>query len=255
MSWLFSQAAVEAYSAGNCCDGEPSAQLNVMPTPHKFWRNDKTMEFSNLSQFGLTLRLLTASRGEELLTSYLQGFHAKTLAPQEKVEELGVSEAAFGKRSSGFLTRYDQKELCWKTAQCSLFEGLELSLEIWPRSGSMRNGECWEQRPLEGIAKGNVYGLLPRPQRVDGCKWYVVNQASAQKRIKDGRQLMLIHIVGLTAYTHLNRWLANPPFWEAMMGWPIGWTDFTPLAMDSIRSWQQQHSLYFVNAQDGKDAA
>ncbi|HEY6022161.1 MAG TPA: hypothetical protein VIY48_20520 [Candidatus Paceibacterota bacterium] len=55
---------------------------------------------------------------------------------------------------------------------------------------------------------------------------------------------MLIHVVGLTAYTDLSKWLANPPFWEAMMGWPIGWTDCTELGMDSIQSWQQQHSLY-----------
>src|SRR5687768_17477186 len=54
MSWLFSQALVEEYSAASCSDGEQSAQLNVMPTQHKFWRNDKTMEFSRLSQFGLT---------------------------------------------------------------------------------------------------------------------------------------------------------------------------------------------------------
>ncbi len=32
MSWLFSQALVAEYSAANCSDGEPSAQLNVMPT-------------------------------------------------------------------------------------------------------------------------------------------------------------------------------------------------------------------------------
>jgi hypothetical protein len=36
MSWLFSQALVEEYSAGTCLDGEQSAQLNVMPTPLRF---------------------------------------------------------------------------------------------------------------------------------------------------------------------------------------------------------------------------
>ena len=39
MSWLFSQALVEEYSAVTCSDGEPCAQLNVMPTPQPFWRN------------------------------------------------------------------------------------------------------------------------------------------------------------------------------------------------------------------------
>ncbi len=54
MSWLFSQALAEEYSADTSLAGEQFAQLNVMPTPHKFSRNDKTMEFSSLSRFGLT---------------------------------------------------------------------------------------------------------------------------------------------------------------------------------------------------------
>ncbi|WP_227628725.1 DNA cytosine methyltransferase [Klebsiella pneumoniae] len=51
MSWLFSQALAEEYSADTSLAGEQFAQLNVMPTPHKFSRNDKTMEFSSLSRF------------------------------------------------------------------------------------------------------------------------------------------------------------------------------------------------------------
>lgn len=43
MSWLFSQALAEEYSVDISLAGEQFAQLNVMPTPHKFSRNDKTM--------------------------------------------------------------------------------------------------------------------------------------------------------------------------------------------------------------------
>lgn len=143
MSWLFSQALVEEYSAASCSDGEPSAQLSVMPTQHKFWRNDKMMEFSKLSQFGLTCAVLTASRGEELLTLFLAAFHAKTLAQQEKAQESQVKEVDYGKSSHGLLAKYNPDTHSWKTAQCSLFEDLEQSLEIWPRWGSMRNGVCY----------------------------------------------------------------------------------------------------------------
>lgn len=41
MSWLFSQALAEEFSAETSLAGEQFAQLNVMPTPHKFSRNDK----------------------------------------------------------------------------------------------------------------------------------------------------------------------------------------------------------------------
>jgi hypothetical protein len=161
MSWLFSQVLVEEYSEANCLDGKPSVQLSVMPTPAKFWRNDKTMEFSNLSQFGLTSKLLTEQDGEELLTSYLEAFRAKTLAQQEKAQESKVSEAECGKKWHGLLAKLDLNTLLWKTAQCSLLEDLEQSLEIWPRWGLMRNGECYLRPMLVQTINEKESGLLP----------------------------------------------------------------------------------------------
>lgn len=74
MSWLFSQALVAEYSAATSLDGAPSAPLSVMPTPHRFWRNDKTMEPSQLSLFGLTCAVLTEDHGEALLMWFRGGF-------------------------------------------------------------------------------------------------------------------------------------------------------------------------------------
>jgi hypothetical protein len=84
MSWLFSQALGEAYSEENSLDGAQYAQLSVMPTPHKFWHNGKTMDALSLSRFGLTCAVLTDDLGAELLTWFLVGFRAKTLAVLEK---------------------------------------------------------------------------------------------------------------------------------------------------------------------------
>lgn len=75
---------VEAFWEESSLDGEPFAQLNVMPTPHRFWHNGKAMDVSNLSRYGLTCRALTERRGEELLTWYREVFRAKTLAAQGK---------------------------------------------------------------------------------------------------------------------------------------------------------------------------
>ena len=33
----------------------------------------------------------------------------------------------------------------------------------------------------------------------------------------------------------------NPMWVEWLMGWPLGWTDLKPLAMDKFQEWQQQH--------------
>ena len=78
MSWLFSQALVAEYSAATSSDGAPSAPLSVMPTPHRFWRNGKTMKPSQLSLFGLTCAVLTEDHGEALLMWFRGDFPAPT---------------------------------------------------------------------------------------------------------------------------------------------------------------------------------
>jgi hypothetical protein len=77
MSWLFSQALVVEYLGENFSDGEQSVPLNGNPTQQAYCAPDKMTDFSRLSQFGMTYKPLTESRGEELLTLYLEAFHAK----------------------------------------------------------------------------------------------------------------------------------------------------------------------------------
>lgn len=163
MSWLFSQALVAAYSAENCLDGEPSVPLSVMPTPHKFWHRDKTTEPSNLSRFGLTCAVLTADRGEALLTSYLADFHAKTSAPQEKARELTESAADSGQKWPGLFAILDRDTSSWKTPQYSLLGDLDAFSETWPRSGTMRNGQCYllPTSALRTCAKESGYWQTP----------------------------------------------------------------------------------------------
>lgn len=96
MTWLFSKALLESLvnmsssqeQEGESLkdvslDGKQFAQLNVMRTQQQFWRNDKMMESSSLSRFGLTLQLLTESHGAVVLMSYLEAFPVKTYQLQE----------------------------------------------------------------------------------------------------------------------------------------------------------------------------
>ena len=39
----------------------------------------------------------------------------------------------------------------------------------------------------------------------------------------------------------------NPTWVEWLMGWPLGWTDLKPLAMDRFQQWSQQHGIYSQN--------
>ena len=140
MSWLFSQALAAEFWEGSFSDGEPCAQLNVMPTARPFWRNDKTKDSSNLSRYGLTSKLLTEHDGEGLLTSFLAGFRAKTSVVPAVVQESTASEVDCGKKCPESLAKYDHDSRSWKTRQCSLEGGLIEFSENFPRWGSIRNG-------------------------------------------------------------------------------------------------------------------
>ena len=161
MSWLYSQALVGEYSAGNSSDGEPSAPLNGNHIPQAYCAPDKMTDFSRLSRFGMTYKPLTETRGEELLTLYLEVFHAKTSAQQEKAQELTESAAGCGEKWHASFAKYDPDLSLWKTPQGSLLGDSEEFLETWPQWGLMRDGECWEQRTLEQTIRGTGFGLSP----------------------------------------------------------------------------------------------
>jgi hypothetical protein len=161
MSWLYSQELVAEYLGENFSDGEQYALSNGSHTQQAYCAPDKMTDFSRLSRFGMTFKPLTESHGEELLTLYLAGFHAKTSPQQEKELELMESDLECGEKWQGSFTKYDQDMRSWKTHQCSLLGDLDEFSETWPTWGLMRDGECWEQQTLEQTIRGTGYGLSP----------------------------------------------------------------------------------------------
>ena len=161
MSWLYSQVLVEEYLGDISLDGEQSVQSSGNSTPQAYCAPDKMTDFSRLSRFGMTYKPLTESRGEELLTLYLEAFHAKTLVQQGEAQELMENDQECGEKWRGSFTKYDPDTSLWKTHQCSLLGDLDEFSETWPQWGLMRDGECWEQRTLEHRIRGTGYGLSP----------------------------------------------------------------------------------------------
>ena len=231
MSWLFSQALAEEYSADTSLAGEQFAQLNVMPTPHKFSRNDKTMEFSDLSRFGLTCAVLTASRGEELLMSFLAAFHVRTSVRPVAARESTVTNLDSGAKWQESSVRYDLSSHSWKTHRCLLVEDLHWSSVTLPKLGMTASGAVFQQKNVARLIREIAYG------------WSGERFATPQAR--DYRSGSLARWNDPRRSRNLNDQvggLLNPPWEEWLMGWPIGWTELKPLAMDRFLEWQRQHS-------------
>jgi hypothetical protein len=251
MSWLFSQALVEEYSGDTSSDGEQSALLSGKPTQLAYCAPDKMTDFSRLSQFGMMYRPLTESRGEELLMSYLAGFHAKTSVPLEKAQALTESDQECGEKWRGSFTKYSPVTHSWKTHQCSLLGDLDEFSETWPQWGLMRDGECWEQRTLEQSIRGTESGLLPTPNARD---WKDGQTAGNRKSpglgvvahwptpvSDDTSYRKAKYAQGGTALSTKAGGQLNPMWVEWLMGWSLGWTDLKPLETDKCHSVPQQH--------------
>ena len=242
MSWLISNALMADYEnsrslreqaaeslAASCSAGALSVQLNVMPTLRPFWRRDKMT--GSLSPFpsGLTLRLLTDDLGADLLTWYRQGFHARTSALLEREPDLTAQSRDSGEKSSGSFATFNRATSSWRTRQTFLISDLEPSLQIWPRWGSMRGGECWEQSMPVLHTRAIACGLWPTPSGVKSSKNHgngsIGEWGGSGNRFR-GTPLQNVHC---------------PSFEEWMMGWPAMWTELTPLAMDKFRQWLHSH--------------
>ena len=236
MSWLFSRALAEEYSAVTCSDGTQYAQLNVMPTPHKFSRNDKMMEFYDLSRFGLTCAVLTESHGEELLTSFLEDFRARTSAQPVVAQESMVTNQAYGKKWQESSMRYDLDTSSWKTHRSLLEEGLCESSVTLPKLGLIADGVVFQQKNLVRLISETVCGwsgeMFATPQARD------YRSGSLDRWSDPRRSRNLNDQVG---------GLLNPEWEEWLMGWPIGWTELKPLAMGRFHEWLQQHSPCSTN--------
>ena len=246
MSWLFSQALVEEYSAGACLDGKLCAQLNVMPTQHQFWRNGKTMDALNLSQFGPTCAVLTEDLGEELLTSFLADFRAKTSATAVIKQELKDQEAVSGERWQGSFAKLDLNSRSWKTSQRCLIEGLASFSGTWPRWGLMSSGECWELPMWEASKPEKGFGYWPTLKASDGDQ-FSSNISYFERRVRVAPDLPVLVALSTPPTEKGYYGRLNPDWCEWLMGWPIGWTEFGALETDKTQEWLRQHSICFAD--------
>ena len=268
MSWLFSQALVEAYSEASSLDGRPSAPSNTMPTPQAFLSRDKTTDAWSRFPSGMTCEPLTEKRGEELLTWFRAVFLAPTLVPQARALESPASSRGCGAKWHASSVRYDRNTSLWKTAHCLLSEDLPWSSVILPKWGMMRNGELWERVMLEPLTGETASGLWPTPR---ANKVTNEREETWMKRKLAGKvstpPLSLAVKMWPTPCANedaagrpgskMQKMLGNHPdvrgdltggtlsadWTEWLMGWPIGLTDLKPLATDKFQQWQLSHGV------------
>ena len=168
MSWLFSQALVEEYSEDISSVGEPSVQSSGNPTQLAYLPLDRMTAFSRLSRFGMTFKPLTESRGQDVLTSYLEDFPVRTFPQPDEALASKEPDRECGDTWRESLAKYDPDTSMWKIPQSSLLEDSTEFSETWPRWGLMRDGVSYQQPTLVRHTKETESGSWPTPNAWDG---------------------------------------------------------------------------------------
>jgi len=244
MSWLFSQALVEEYLEVTSSDGEPSVQSSGNPTQLAYLPPDRMTAFSRLSRFGMTFKPLTGSLGQNVLTSFLEDFPARTSQQQEVETAWKEKDPECGHTWLELLARFDPATFMWKTPQCSLLEDYTEFSETCPKWGLMQDGVLYQQQSVAPPTEETGSGFWPTPVASD-CKGGKSNTV----HYKNQRFVRISQTTGTEFGAKLSAsyqlMTGNPlpeSFSEWMMGWPPGWTDLKPLETDKFLLWQQQHS-------------
>jgi hypothetical protein len=236
MSWLFSRVLVEEYSAVTYSDGKPCAQSNKTLMPQAYWSHDKTMVPSRLSRSGMTFAHLTERHGKALLKSYRAAFHVKTSVSTGKATDSKASGRGSGRRCKEFAEKWGPKRYSWRILPCLFQEDSPLFCGTWPTWGTMRNGVAYPLMTWE-----------PRTEEKGSGSWHTPTASDAKgtcANSKFGQRSHQFKVLSQGRFSDGSIY-PNPTVYEALMGWPLGWTGLDALEMDKFQEWQQRHSISY----------
>jgi hypothetical protein len=254
MSWHFSQALVEEYSAGSCSDGAAFVRSKLTRMQQACSRKGKTTAAFRLSQFGTTLPRSMENLGGAVLTWFREASRARTYPQPEREPGSTASAAGSGPTWRESLVRFDRDSRGWKTHHCFFPEDLEWSSVTFPRWGMMRDGELWERITQALPTNGIGYGSWQTPTVQDANGRDRHNQrdgTTSPSLLGQARMWPTPCTNGLDGGSNSRNAAEsrgamiggnlNPNWVEWLMGWPIGWTDLKPLETDKFQQWCDSH--------------
>lgn len=272
MSWHYSQALVEEFSAANSSAGALFAPLKESDLPVTYCWRDRTTESLNLFQFGMMSQPSMADPGVALLTWYRVDFLARICpSPEPCGDATGwkVSDPVYGGRCCALLGRFVLPLFSVKTVLLSEQPDWAAYEPSLPPSGMTAAGSLWELKVSDCITGAADFGsTLPTPTARD---WK--DTLGMQPDRKDGKtrldrlpMLLFDHVraAGLSMKTNWANTAARtvnlkgmvqcmitgpdycPELPEWVMGWPIGWTELKPLATDRFQQWLLSHGRFFT---------
>lgn len=233
MSYTYLLEQGEESSAESFADIAQYALSRLSLTADVFCSNGNAMESFHGSRYGMMCEPSTASRGAESSKSSAADSHARTSQPLEAAKDSTGPGVDSGWKWPESSVKWSRNTSSWRTRQCSLLADLDVFSETWPKWGMMRDGECWEQMPLEPVIIAPESGYVPTPCASD-----------YKGGARNGRDSEFKHWLKRRhgkSYPHPQRV-------EEMMLWPIGWSELAPLETGKFHQWRLSHGISYDNA-------
>ena len=198
------------------------------------------------------------------LMSYAAASRVKTfLSRGSKAAWVREQGPDYGLRLTDLLASYDRNSSSWRTSQTCLValaqsqaDGSGEFLETWPNAGTMRNGKTYQRHPWALRTLESAYGLLPTPRKNDSQKrgnfdienlrngfpaavkrlflptlGKNENKGASRKRFRGSPHFRGAKMSEGLRTCEEDPIYLHPSFAEAVMGFPIGWTELEPAEM------------------------
>jgi hypothetical protein len=145
--------------------------------------------------------------------------HAKTFLEPETVLGSLARDRDFGLNTLASLASFDLSTSSWRTSQLSLNGEWTLFAETWPASGMMRNGHLFQHVPLVRHTCDSECSLWPTPTASMDGRGFGIPMHDKTGRYKQSTVTRVQELV------RENGWRIHPNFTEALMDFPMGWTE------------------------------
>jgi hypothetical protein len=156
------------------------------------------------------------------------GFPVRTSATPAPAQDWPARAAAYGLNSRDSLASFDPASQSWRTSQRCLDGEWQRFAETWPESGTTQNGQLFLRAAWVPHMCDDECSLWPTPTAsMDGRGFGIpLHKAGRYKRSTARRVQEMVGEYG---------WRIHPNFTEALMGFPLEWTETALSAIQSSR--------------------
>lgn len=248
-----------------CSDEKLSEQSRLKNIQEKYCCVDRKITYCHISQFGMMSLLsdwITQKQNNtsnicsqsKMIYASVEASPAKTSQSQGNKQDWMVNVLDFGLKCKELLAKYDREKSLWKTHQCSLFEDLIESQEVFPKSGMTVDGQLWELMMSKHLTKEKEYGLSDIENKNGGCRLKYPTptahdgkgRCTQNSLIRKNGESRMSQLCNFVVFGDFNQdrdkaikisYQLNPDWTEWLMGWPIGWTSLKPLSKEEFIRW------------------